>query len=229
MRHLARRLGRLEELMEKLAERSALGSSTGLSTQQSPGFSYVGMDELEHPHAPTTRGPVRPGIPTVSSSHDTASSLISSTTHETNMDLAGDLSLAETLYKLFPSQSDVNAILEASVGPLYVTILFHRQADVAEGNSEPPETVGAMPSPSSRPTLLAKRLLQLVICMQQLSPRFNRPLPSVRASILRTMEEIVDGVNKFISANRVVSTLEGLECLLLLGYWQQNAGNPRKA
>ncbi|KAF5257048.1 hypothetical protein FOXYS1_12446 [Fusarium oxysporum] len=229
MRHLARRLGRLEELMEKLAERSALGSSTGLFTQHSPGFSYVGMDELEHPHAPMTTGPVRPRIPTVSSSHNTSSSLISSTTHETNMDIARDLTRAETLYKLFPSQSDVNAILEASVGLIYVTTLFHRQADVAQGNSEPPEAVGTIPSPSSRPTLLAKRLLQLVICMQQLSPRFKVPLPSVRASILRTMEEIVDGVDKFIAANRVVSTLEGLECLLLLGYWQQNAGNLRKA
>lgn len=225
MRHLARRLGRLEELMERLAERSALGSSTDLFTHHSPGFSYVGMDEVSK----MMRDPVRPGIPTAPSSHNTASSLISSTTHERNMDLAGDHTLAETLCKLFPSQSDVNAILKASVGPIFVTTLFHRQADVAEGNSEPPEAIGAIPSPSSRPTLLAKRLLQLVICMQQLSPRFNGPLPSVRASMLRTMEEIVDGVDKFITANRFVSTFEGLECLLLLGYWQQNAGNLRKA
>ncbi|CVK92158.1 uncharacterized protein FPRN_09781 [Fusarium proliferatum] len=228
MRHLARSLGRLEELMEKLAERSALGPSTGISTHHSPGISHVVMDELEHPNAPTIREPVRLGTPTIPRSHYTTSSLISGITHETTMDLAGPSGLAETLYTLFPSQSDVNTILEASVGPLYVTTLFHRQADVAEGSSEPPEAVGAIPSPSSRPTLLAKRLLQLVICMQQLSPRFNRPLPSLRASMLRTMEEIVDGVDKFISANRVVSTLEGLECLLLLGYWQQNAGNLRK-
>ncbi|QGI83742.1 hypothetical protein CEK25_010471 [Fusarium fujikuroi] len=229
MRHLARRLGRLEELMEKLAERSALCPSTGISTQHSPGISHVVMDELEYPDAPTIRDPVRLGTPTIPRSHYTTSSLISGTMHETTMDLAGPSGLAETLYKLFPSQIDVNTIFEASVGPLYVTTLFHRQADVAEGNSEPPEAVGVIPSPSSRPTLLAKRLLQLVICMQQLSPRFNRPLPSLRASMLRTMEEIVDGVDKFISANRVVSTLEGLECLLLLGYWQQNAGNLRKA
>ncbi|KAF5650723.1 C6 zinc finger domain protein [Fusarium sp. NRRL 52700] len=229
MRHLARRLGRLEELMEKLAERSVLSSSTGISAQDSPEFSPVRIDELGNLQAPMPKGQVRPGIPTVSSSHDTTSSLLSSATDETSIDLVGDLGIAERLYKLFPSQSDVDAILEASIGHVYVTTLFHRQADVAEGNSEPPEAIGAVPSPSSRPTLLAKRLLQLVICMQQLSPRFNTPLHSVCTSIVRTMENIVDGVDKFISANRVVSTLEGLECLFLLGYWQQNAGNLRKA
>ncbi|KAH8648241.1 hypothetical protein BGZ61DRAFT_285589, partial [Ilyonectria robusta] len=205
MRNLARRLSRLEELMGRLAERSAAGSSAdlfaGILTQESAGFFYAGMNELEQPSPSRTSDPAPPRISTVSSSHETPSSLTSGTTHETNMDLAGDRTHAETLYKLFPSQSDVNAILEASAGPQFVTTLFHRQADIAKGISEPPEAIGAIPSPSSRPTLLAKRLLQL----------------------------IVDGVDKFIAADRFVSTFEGLECLLLLGYWQQNAGNLRKA
>ncbi|EEU34805.1 uncharacterized protein NECHADRAFT_73198 [Fusarium vanettenii 77-13-4] len=217
MRHLARRLSRLEELMEKLAEQSTLGSSTDVFTQHSPGFSYVSMDEFEQSRATKTGGnAVRPGVSTFSSSCDAASSFTSGTPQETNVDIDGDrtLALSKTLYKLFPTQGDVNAILEASVGSIFVTRLFHRQADVADGNSEPPEAVGAIPSPSSRPTLLAKRLLQLVICMQQISPTFT---------------EIVDRVDKFITADRFVSTFEGLECLLLLGYWQQNAGNLRKA
>ncbi|KAF5230093.1 hypothetical protein FANTH_13975 [Fusarium anthophilum] len=189
--------------MEELAERSALDSSTGISTQNSPEISHVGMDALGNLQGPIARGPVRSRIPTVSRSYDTTSSLFSSATHDTNMDLAGDLGLAAKLYKLFPSQSDVSAILKATVGSITTTFKSTDstgQAAFAAGH------------------LHAAAL-----------PKIQHPLPSVRASILRTMEEIVDGVDNFICGNGVVSTLEGLECLLLLGYWQKNAGNLRKA
>uniref|UniRef100_A0A8H7KA88 Transcription factor domain-containing protein n=1 Tax=Bionectria ochroleuca TaxID=29856 RepID=A0A8H7KA88_BIOOC len=176
--------------------------------------------------------PVRSRVSNMDNASSAPSPFSYSQAHEghSGLGLPGEASLIETLYGLYPSQRDVDAIVGYSAGSVFVTTLFHCHADVAEGKSDPPEAIGTIPFASSRPTLLIKRLLQLAICMQQLSPKFDCSSLSIPDSILRTMEKIVGTVDSFfMSIDRLVTNLEGLECLLLLGYWQQNAGNLRKA
>lgn len=226
--------------MGKLAERVALDPSSDLlagpSTSSLASLSPEMVNGVRQGDLSTLRDtsdhPVRYGVSNMDNASSTASSFTYSQAHQAHsgLGLPGEDSLIETLYGLFPSQRDVGAIVGSSVGPVFVATLFHCHADVAEGKSEPPEAIGAIPFASSRPSLLVKRLLQLAICMQQLSPKFDCSSLSIPDSISRTMEKIVDTVDGFFtSTDRLVASLEGLECLLLLGHWQQNAGNLRKA
>ncbi|KAF4452945.1 c6 zinc finger domain containing [Fusarium albosuccineum] len=134
------------------------------------------------------------------------------------------------LYALFPSKRDVDAILVASTGPGYVTTLFHCQADISSGKSESPSNLSSIPPAEIHPTALARRLLQLAICMQQLSPQFDTTRLSFPESMAKTMENIVERVSELVtSIDHLMASLQSLECLILLGYWHSNAGNLRKA
>ncbi|CAH0037043.1 unnamed protein product [Clonostachys rhizophaga] len=240
MRHLAHRLSMLEDLMGKLAERVALEPSSDLHavpyTSSLASLPADMVDGAQQRDLSTLKDssdhPVTSKVTNMDNASSAPSSFRYSQAHEGHLGLGlpGEASLIETLYGLYPSQRDVDAIVGSSAGSVFVATLFHCYADVAEGKSDPPEAIAAIPFTSSRPTLLVKRLLQLAICMQQLSPEFDCSSLSIPDSISRTMEKIVGTVDGFfMSIDRLVTSLEGLECLLLLGYWQQNAGNLRKA
>ncbi|KAH7201207.1 hypothetical protein DER44DRAFT_812081 [Fusarium oxysporum] len=93
-----------------------------------------------------------------------------------------------------------------------------------------PASFSSKPGPGSQPTTMAKQLLQLAICMQQLSPRFDITRLSLHGSIAKTMRDIIDRVDKLVMYDhQQMATLQGLECLLLSGYWHSNAGNLRQA
>ncbi|KAF5011795.1 hypothetical protein FDECE_2085 [Fusarium decemcellulare] len=221
VRQLAQRLGRLEELMEKLAEQVTLQNSGGSAT------------------SPSTNSTVMPQLPGQSvlvydpssgRSSTSATRQASAQIFTPNLDFPATHPRNRALYALFPSKQDIGAIIEASTGPGYVTTLFHCQADINSGKSESPSSLSSIPPTESHPTALARRLLQLVICMQQLSPRFDTTRLSLPGSIARTMENIIERVSELVaSSDHLIASLEGLECLILLGYWHSNAGNLRKA
>ncbi len=80
------------------------------------------------------------------------------------------------------------------------------------------------------PTSIARSILYIAVCVQQLDPDFDvarlHLLPSVDARIDKYMSTIQALVT---SDDEMVSTIEGLECLVLQGLFHINAGNPRRA
>lgn len=138
--------------------------------------------------------------------------------------------VCRTLQGLFPDQQDMNTIVRESPGVLFVTSLFYSNKDITEGNSEPLSHLTLIPPVSSHPTVLARRLLQVSICMQQLPPAFDTANLVMKSTIAQTMANIVSTVIDLVTSNdEVIGTAEGLECLILQGVWQANAGNLRKA
>jgi len=138
--------------------------------------------------------------------------------------------ISETLHALFPAQSDVDAIVKGTSGGYFVTTLFHSRRDYLAGNCEQESDLRSIPPPSSHPTVLARRLLQLCICMQQLSPGFNRAELALKSSISKSMASIMCTVAALVMSNdELIGTSEGIQSLTLQGIWHANAGNLRKA
>jgi hypothetical protein len=134
------------------------------------------------------------------------------------------------LLALFPDQRDINTIVHESVGSLFVTTLFHSRRDIMEGKCESPASVAVIPPATSHPSVLARRLLQLSICIQQLSPTFDKGNLVMKSNLSQAMTNIVSTVVNLVTSNdEFIGTAEGLECLILQGIWQANAGNLRKA
>jgi len=80
------------------------------------------------------------------------------------------------------------------------------------------------------PTSIARSILYIAVCVQQLDPDFDASrlhlLPSIDARLDKYMTTVQSLVT---SDDEMVSTIEGLECLVLQGLYHINAGNPRRA
>ncbi len=247
-RKVTQRLGRLEEMMESLVgrimpetTRRPSPSATATDSPSSPpvcpsvavaaGGNHRSVDVFETSTAGDTpvaallgirdalagSSPPSPGQPNNSGGGVAA--------------LSKYLHISKALHALFPSQRDMEAIVRASAGPHFVVSLFHSARAFAEGRTEPPSSVAVVPPVTSHPAILARRLLQLALCMQQISPSF------LHLHALELREPLVDVTNRIsavvshavTSNDELVSSVEGLECLVLLGFQQASAGNLRKA
>ncbi|KAI0024206.1 hypothetical protein F4780DRAFT_768873 [Xylariomycetidae sp. FL0641] len=141
---------------------------------------------------------------------------------------ASSSNVSERLHAMFPCQQDINAITSASWGVCLVSAFFSNRHDHAEGRNEPPSSIAVVPPVSSHPALLAKRLIQLVICLQQITwpvpPLVSKkPLRAQVITIASTLSELV------VPNDELVGSVEGLEMLVLLSMYHANVGNLRKS
>lgn len=80
------------------------------------------------------------------------------------------------------------------------------------------------------PTSVAKTLLYLAICIQQLPSDFNLSRLHLTSRIDLYETKIISTVQSLVTSDdEIVASLEGLECLVLLGVYHTNSGNPRRA
>lgn len=135
-----------------------------------------------------------------------------------------------TLNTLFPSQSDIGAITGASVAAFFVGTVFHTFRDLIEGRCESADAVSIIPPPDSHPVVLARRLLQICICMQQIPPGFDLQKLDMKTSVVEVMTNIVATVSRLVTSDDdLITNSEGLQCLVLQGFWHSNIGNLRKS
>ncbi|KAJ5430770.1 Transcription factor sdnS [Penicillium cf. griseofulvum] len=138
--------------------------------------------------------------------------------------------LSRTLFALFPHQESVDTIIKFSTGSHFIASQFYSFRDIIQGQAEMSSAICDIPPATSHPAVLARKLLQLVICIQQLRPEFDYENLQLKASRAEVMAGIINIVaNNVTSNDNLVCTQEGLECLIMQGLWHENAGNLRKA
>jgi hypothetical protein len=80
------------------------------------------------------------------------------------------------------------------------------------------------------PTAIARTLLYISICLQQLPPNFNTKQLHFPTSVESRIDRYISTVQTLITSDdELVTTIEGLECLILQGVFHINSGNPRRA
>ncbi|RAK95439.1 uncharacterized protein BO80DRAFT_439423 [Aspergillus ibericus CBS 121593] len=238
----AQRLDRLEVLMQRLVERilpedvSARGLRDEVSIEAGSISSISGTGEHRH-RIPQDEGVETPGAGGTSLGLPLGSQTIPDTSPALVLETGGwsdsPLSLhdanwviSQRLHALFRSQKDMNTIVESSPGRLLLAALLSRDAD---GTLIPTENIATIPHITSSPFILARRLLQLAICMQQLSPSFDTRQLALQVPVASVMTHVVSTVSSIISNDDLVANVDGLQCILLHGLWHMNAGNLRKA
>ncbi|KAL0930192.1 C6 zinc finger domain-containing protein [Colletotrichum truncatum] len=225
-RGLAQRLGRLEELMVKLADKMGpeiSNAKVAITPASSVDGSLRTSDSLPSPDSrirATDSADVMPSVIDLTPSQPTPESLQSLPKHER---------ICRDLVSRFPSPRDAKTIVESSRGPVFVLILFYTYQDIVNGKPPPTAALAEIPDVSKHPAILAKHLLQLTICLQQLPPCFDASKLGFKKSIQDTMSEWVTAASQLTSNDELVGSAEGLECLVLLGFYLVNSGNLRKA
>jgi hypothetical protein len=86
------------------------------------------------------------------------------------------------------------------------------------------------PVSPSHPTILARALMIIIICLQQLPRSIDMAefrLPSPRNEHMEYLTTTI--ISLVTSDDEIIATSEGLECLLLLSIYFVNSGRPRRA
>jgi hypothetical protein len=80
------------------------------------------------------------------------------------------------------------------------------------------------------PTKIARVILYLTVCLQQLEPGFDRTQLNLLPSVEARMEKYMSAVQALITSDdELVSTIDGVECLFLQGLYYISGGQPRRA
>ncbi|PYH87010.1 hypothetical protein BO82DRAFT_575 [Aspergillus uvarum CBS 121591] len=141
-----------------------------------------------------------------------------------------DEKLRNKLFDLLPSIEVTSALVLASPGAILVSMLFHSDQEISQGRFQKLTASSFHLPRKSHPIVLAKRLLQVAICVQHLQPECGylslenqMYLKGAAADNVTTVMELVT------SRDELASSLDGVECLVLLALFQLNAGNLRRS
>lgn len=140
--------------------------------------------------------------------------------------------LCRALLEVWPKQKDLDAIFDA---PLITSLLFHGtvcmsySSFLSEAKPSAREMV-QLPSNRSHPVLIAHKLLLLGTMMQGIPNNAVQDLGTLSSSYRSTMSRLVETVSKLVTSDdELVSSLEGIECIMIEAMYYNNSGNLRRA
>lgn len=131
--------------------------------------------------------------------------------------------IRQALIELLPTQRETIMIWEASTSWLLIHALCCNDA-VDASNFNLADIA------KEHPTKIARLVLYIAVCLQQLDPEFDTSQLKLYPTVAARMEKCINVVAALITSDdELVSTVIGLECLVLQGVYHINAGNPRRA
>ncbi|KAH8733094.1 hypothetical protein GQ44DRAFT_696913 [Phaeosphaeriaceae sp. PMI808] len=138
--------------------------------------------------------------------------------------------LSEELIKAFPSQADIDIIWKSNyTATFYCHQIFTKSHDRPEHEAyEFVNNLAKIPNPSTTPpVLVAKKMIIFALSLQYFQTQHTRGLTE---SPLTVMNRLVDVTMRLATTNeKIVTCIEGLECIILEGVFQSNGGNLRRA
>ncbi|TDZ13952.1 Dehydrocurvularin biosynthesis regulator [Colletotrichum spinosum] len=136
--------------------------------------------------------------------------------------------LCQQLYAVLPPQHDADVILRAGCTASFLQFFTLPYKEIFAGNLRPASSMSAIPNPPSHPILLARTLLYLAHGLQHLhsSDACQLSLDDPPGVI---MKRYFDAASLVTGDDQFLSSLEGLECLLLETVFHINGGSLRRA
>ncbi|CAI7588113.1 unnamed protein product [Penicillium glandicola] len=140
------------------------------------------------------------------------------------------LSITQALRSSLPPQKDMEILLEN----LSSMSIFCYQSSFKLCSSWPSEMaeeqipVASLLYSESHPVLLARQMLLFAVGLQHLSPK--KAIPGLTKHHRAIMEQLADSAIKLVNTNDVLlGTLEGLENIILEGFYHIDGGNIRRS
>jgi hypothetical protein len=141
--------------------------------------------------------------------------------------------LSEILLATFPSQESVDMIVEMA-GPM--PSFFHQLVqqpykDIQIGDKESQDRLAVLTirhTSKTHPLVIAQQMLLLAISFRYIHPSFHHELTTFSEPPAVVMQRVADtAIGLINTSDRILSSIEGLECLLLVGSYQADGGNLR--
>ncbi|KAF9871390.1 hypothetical protein CkaCkLH20_11037 [Colletotrichum karsti] len=164
-----------------------------------------------------------------SSEKDTSQTSVPSQDDAKNPESHDDLS--KGLLKAWPKQKDLDIILGIPVQTSQIIRAVTCTRVDTNGSELPsPKALLQLPPPGSHPTLIARKLLVLATFLQGIPESLAHHLNNLSTSYEEIMSQAVKTVHKLVTSNdELVTSLEGIECILLEALYKNYAGDLRQS
>ncbi|RGP71325.1 transcription factor [Fusarium sporotrichioides] len=232
-KHVVDRLGEVEALVQHLlkASQTERQSQDGLASPESLGSRRKSHDDEYCSDLPTiSRTNIDVG------SDDTPTYIVPDTTLEleesTSLPLEGEYGdLYNELVAAWPSPNDMEAILSLPVEPSQI-IRALTCAPPKDRNSGLPSPMNLLrlPPRGSHPVLVARKMLVLATYLQGVPIASEKHLDKLSLSYETIMARLVKVAHDKVTCNDdLVSSLEGIECIMLQGLYANYKGDLRRS
>ncbi|KAI0143465.1 hypothetical protein GGR57DRAFT_366119 [Xylariaceae sp. FL1272] len=139
--------------------------------------------------------------------------------------------ISQALREAWPSQRDLDIILSipVSTSRLYHGLICVPYHEFISASIPSAYELLQLPTPSSHPILMARRLLLLSIYLQSL-PSSHSALQSLSVPYRDLMAQSFEAaVSLVLESDGLTFSLEGVECIMMQSMYHNNAGNLRRA
>ena len=141
--------------------------------------------------------------------------------------------VSRQIHALFPRESVRRMLAHQSPSNDLLMFIFTDPHCLVDGKPQSLSSIVDVPPPTSHPALLARRLLQLAVLLQQMCCSVQREQLAADLAprtIVDALAEWTCAVGELVtSSDELCGCLEGIECLVLLGILQSDGGQLRKA
>ncbi|PWY82584.1 hypothetical protein BO83DRAFT_434221 [Aspergillus eucalypticola CBS 122712] len=199
---LARRMARVESLLERLMETITHGQTSG-------GLTPAALSATAIPPQSILASPLAGGQ---------------------RQDEASPLSeklgvLRHKLARMLPCQADVDSLFQSSHG--WWLIQQHIMTHLAKSTHS---MFDVNVVAQGHPITITRLLLCIAICIQQLPPDADVRYPRAPVAMRKMRRNITEFlVQNVTSDDELITSVDGIECLALLGIYEVNAGNLRRS
>lgn len=139
--------------------------------------------------------------------------------------------ISRSLLAAWPSQHDMEIILGI---PIDTSQIIRTVTCLRAGSTDsmlpPAEALLQLPPPGSHPTLIARKLLILATFVQGMPSSSAPHLENLSVSYGDIMSRAVKTAHKLVTSNdELVASLEGIECIMLEGLYENYAGELKRS
>ncbi|KAK6330098.1 hypothetical protein TWF718_003526 [Orbilia javanica] len=132
----------------------------------------------------------------------------------------------------WPKESDLDLILGIPVGAstLLHGLICRPYAELFAENILSPQDVLQPPLEVIHPVLVARKLLLLATFLQSIPLAAAEKLAGMSSHYLTVMSHVFNAATRLVTSNDdLITTLEGIECVMMESMYLNNAGNLRRA
>ncbi|KAF6842232.1 hypothetical protein CMUS01_03297 [Colletotrichum musicola] len=139
--------------------------------------------------------------------------------------------ISRSLLAAWPSQHDMDIILGVPIDTSQIIRTVTCVRSASTGSALPSaEALLQLPPPGSHPTLIARKLLVLATFVQGMPSSSAPHLDCLSVSYGDIMSRAVKTAHKLVTSNdELVASLEGIECIMLEGLYENYAGELKRS
>ncbi|KAL7910615.1 hypothetical protein GGI35DRAFT_449210 [Trichoderma velutinum] len=141
------------------------------------------------------------------------------------------LALSRVLYESLPTPQDIEIIAKArgDLSSRFYQMLTVPYNDLGQSDPQSLDSLLERPGLNDHPVLIGLYMLRIATFLQHLHPDLHKNLKGLSETPHQLMSRLFNTViNLVTTSESLISSIEGLECVILESLWYTNGGNLRK-